>query len=238
MNRQNDPSVFVSDELIDVFDLVITDEEADLLLAMDTPSRTRASVREVSPLPDDAFDAVFKSALEKGLVWMRHDEAGTETYAVAPILVGWFEAFLFNGRRTDAQREFARRVDDLFRYWRRFNVFPIRSLRNLAQRFSPPHQRVLPAAGKPRTRKIEINVPINAPPTGVLDSSGVVDLVDPFQRALTAQFAAQDVRQADDGVHRRANLVAHVGQEGTLGQTGLLGLLPGDLQFGRAAGNA
>ena len=67
---------------------------------------------------------------------------------------------------------------------------------------------------------------------------GVVDLVDPFQRALTTQFTAQDVRQADDGVHRRANLVAHVGQERTLGQTGLLGLLPGDLQFGRAAGNA
>lgn len=180
MNRQNDPSVFVSDELIEVFDLVITDEEADLLLAMDTPSRTKDYIRDVSLLPDDAFDAVFDSALEKGLVWMRHDGAGNESYAVAPILVGWFEAFLFNGRRTDQQREFARRVDDLFRYWKRFNVFPIRSLRNLSQRFSSPHQRVLPAAGKPRARKIDINMSIDAPPTGVFQSSGVVDLIERY----------------------------------------------------------
>ena len=39
--------------------------------------------------------------------------------------------------------------------------------------------------------------------------------------------ALQQVGQADDGVHRRADLVAHVGQEGALGQVGRLRSLGG-----------
>ena len=48
--------------------------------------------------------------------------------------------------------------------------------------------------------------------------------------------AAQQVRHADDGVHRRANFMAHVGQEGALGAVGGFGGIACGHQFG-GAGN-
>jgi hypothetical protein len=43
-------------------------------------------------------------------------------------------------------------------------------------------------------------------------------------RHLAVQLVQDHLREAQDGVHRRAQLVAHVGQEGGLGPAGLLEL--------------
>ena len=70
-----------------------------------------------------------------------------------------------------------------------------------------------------------------------LDLGQVEDVVDDRQQVLARGVdlgqalgllrrgagALQQVGQADDGVHRRADLVAHVGQEGALGPVGGLG---------------
>ncbi len=61
-----------------------------------------------------------------------------------------------------------------------------------------------------------------------VDPLDVVHLL-PVEPALQGQ-----VRHAQDRVHRRADLVAHVGQEVALGLVGGIGLLLGDDQFGRA----
>jgi len=49
---------------------------------------------------------------------------------------------------------------------------------------------------------------------------------------------AQQVGVADDGIHRRADFVAHVGHEGALGPARLFGFLLGRHQFRSALGNA
>ena len=54
---------------------------------------------------------------------------------------------------------------------------------------------------------------------GHLDLADIAALA-PFQRRLF-----QQARQADDGVHRRADFMAHVGDEFALGDTGRLGLV-------------
>ena len=54
---------------------------------------------------------------------------------------------------------------------------------------------------------------------------GVVDLVEPVGLRRARVVAPQQVRQADHRIHRRADLVAHVGQEGALGACGRLGLV-------------
>ena len=62
---------------------------------------------------------------------------------------------------------------------------------------------------------------------------GVGDLVQAVDAAPASRgVAAQQVRQADDGVHRRADLVAHVGQEGALGAVGGLGAVARQHQLG------
>ena len=65
---------------------------------------------------------------------------------------------------------------------------------------------------------------------------GAIDLGQAFALLRVARVATHQVGEADDGVHRRADLVAHVGQERALGAVGRLGLVgPADeldLHFG------
>ena len=50
--------------------------------------------------------------------------------------------------------------------------------------------------------------------------------------ARVMAVAPQQMRQADDGIHRRANLVTHVGKKFALASAGSFGGLLGKLEFG------
>ncbi len=54
---------------------------------------------------------------------------------------------------------------------------------------------------------------------------GGVDGVEALCLLGRHAFATQDIRHADDAVHRGADFVAHVGEEGALGDVGGFGLL-------------
>mmetsp|Transcript_18214 Transcript_18214/g.43670 ORF Transcript_18214/g.43670 Transcript_18214/m.43670 type:complete len:579 (-) Transcript_18214:81-1817(-) len=60
------------------------------------------------------------------------------------------------------------------------------------------------------------------------------DLLQPLLLHRLDGVALGQVGQADDGVHRRADLVAHVGEEGALGQVRCLGGVRGIGELGRA----
>jgi hypothetical protein len=61
--------------------------------------------------------------------------------------------------------------------------------------------------------------------------SAAVSILSTLLGLLGCQaFAAQQPGHADDAVHRRADLVAHVGEEGALGLVGRFG---GQLRFGQ-----
>ena len=64
-----------------------------------------------------------------------------------------------------------------------------------------------------------------------------IDLCQTFGLQRRNSAPAQDVDHAEDGVHRRANLVAHIGQEGALGKIGRFGGILRFGQFGRARGD-
>jgi hypothetical protein len=63
----------------------------------------------------------------------------------------------------------------------------------------------------------------------------VADLVEALAVLRLADVALEQVGHAEDGVHRRADLVAHVGQELALRPVGCLGFLAGCLGLPRAA---
>ena len=63
---------------------------------------------------------------------------------------------------------------------------------------------------------------------------GLLDLLQVVRLALVLRAAQGQVRHADDGVHGRADLMAHVGQEVALHARGVLGTVLGVAQFGLA----
>lgn len=177
MNKQNDPSTFVSRELLYVFDAAITPEETDFLLSFGTEPRTWEEAENISPHDTASFSHFFSTILEKGLIWMRKNESGEESYSLAPILMGWFEVFLFGGKETPQHREFARRLDNLFKYWKQFNVFPIRNLRNLRQHFSAPENRIVAPAPSSGTRTVIIDEGEPVPDQHVINERDVISLI-------------------------------------------------------------
>jgi len=160
MNKQNITSIPVTGELLDCFDQVITPEENYFLLSMGTETLTYEQISSLSDLPEQSFRSFLETILKKGLVWTRINEKEEEAYTLAPILVGWFELYLSDGADTPEKREFARRVDRLFKSWGKFNVYPLRSLWNYHTKHkSRAHQRVVvPQNLSKKTKTIEIDV--------------------------------------------------------------------------------
>src|SRR5882724_4048276 len=70
----------------------------------------------------------------------------------------------------------------------------------------------------------------------LVDVLGVLAIA--FLAERPQQLALEHLREADDGVERRAQLVAHGGQEFGLGAAGALGLLHGFMQRARGAAEA
>ena len=60
---------------------------------------------------------------------------------------------------------------------------------------------------------------------------GAIDLVDAVNVLRLSKIPAQQMREADDRVHRRAHFVAHVGEEGALRPVGAFGFIAGFRQF-------
>lgn len=160
MNRQNITSIPVTGELLDCFDLVITPYENDFLLSMGTETLTYEQISSFSDLPEQSFRPFLETILKKGLVWSRINEKKEEAYILAPILVGWFELYLSDGADTPEKREFARRVDRLFKSWGKFNMYPTRSLWNYHTKHkSRAHWRVVvPQNPGKKTKTIEVDV--------------------------------------------------------------------------------
>jgi ferredoxin len=184
MNNQNSHSLPVTRSLLDCFDVVITPQENEFLLKIGTDPLSYRDVSKLSELSEDAFRPFLKTLCEKGLIWTRYTKDGDELYELAPILLGWFEVFLSGGEDTPQKREFAHRVDDLFKSWGNFNVFPFRNLWNYhTKKKSISHKRVvIPQKETKKTETIQVDVqqPIIIRDTNIYPTQSVYELIEKY----------------------------------------------------------
>jgi len=182
MNQQNISSVLVTKELLHIFDLVITTDEAEFLLSLGTKKYTQNEILTKSGMSEDIFSEYLKKLMRKGLVLQRTTDNKSEYYELAPILVGWFEIFLFSGERTEDQQEFSRRLDDLFTCWKKYNFTPLRQIRNVMNRFDKPDHRILPTPSlkKSKSKKIQVNKLVTDSTSQVLLTQEVAEIVEKY----------------------------------------------------------
>jgi ferredoxin len=159
MGRQTQGLLPVTDSMLRLFDLVVTPDEVEFLLLLDTEPMPRSRIMERTDLAPQELETMLERTIEKGLVWTRVKPGGDTSCVLAPIMPGWFEMYLAAGKETPDRREFARRMSALFEDYKMLNVFPLRPLRNFYYRGSRPLQSI--AAVMPRGRRgrqvVEVN---------------------------------------------------------------------------------
>lgn len=182
MGRQTQVLLPVTDSMLRLFDLVVTPEEVEFLLLLDTEPVTRNRLMEISGLAPDGLEAMLARTLEKGLIWTRATPESGTTYVLAPIMPGWFEMYLAGGKETPDRREFARRMSDLFEDYRMLNVFPLRPLRNYYYRGSSPLQSIAAILPEKRREKrvIELNRKIPVGDMSVQPAGSVNALIEKY----------------------------------------------------------
>jgi Pyruvate/2-oxoacid:ferredoxin oxidoreductase delta subunit len=137
MNRQNKRFFPPVAPLLEVLDLVLTQEELDLLLLLKTGLYTYEQAASASRMHDDGFRPLFESLMQKGFMGIIPGGAGEESYRLNPFVVGWMEAQVPYLMGRPEEKEFARRYMGLLEYLRDYNFFPARNLVNLFARLSP-----------------------------------------------------------------------------------------------------
>ncbi len=186
MNRQNSKTIPVTRALLDCFDVVVTPDENEFLLKIGTEPQDYQQISSHSDLPEETFRLFLKAICEKGLIWTRYTEEQQELFYLAPILLGWFEMFLSDGADTPQKREFARRVDDLFQSWGKFNIFPFRNLWNYHTRNKSRASKriVIPQETKDRVKTLQIDMhqPIAVHETKVYPARSVHELIEEYGR--------------------------------------------------------
>ena len=181
MRKQGAMKLPVNKQLIDIFDLAITEQEADFLLRLGTGHMTRPQAAARTGLESERFDALFDGLLRKGMLSSHQAPDGDEEFFVSAFLVGWFERQLCRGKDTAYEREFARRMERLFESYRKLNFFPLRNLQNMLLKrvLKKPFQSVLLATPTPGSKKrISVNRAIEAPPSEVAPTRTVLNLVE------------------------------------------------------------
>ncbi|NMB63990.1 MAG: hypothetical protein GYA16_03885, partial [Spirochaetes bacterium] len=129
MNSQSSSSIPVTFTLLKVFDSVLSPQEVDFLLSMGKDTATSDAIFKKVNMPYDKACEIFSSLIAKGMIWSKVQE-GQELFSVSPIMLGWFEVYLCNGSTTSEKREFAHYLTRLFNSWKKYNVTPLRQLRN------------------------------------------------------------------------------------------------------------
>ncbi len=204
MNTRHRTPFPISQPLLDCFDVAVTDEEAELLLRLGPNAYSYPEAASMSGMPIEKFEPLFEGLVKKGFIWSRQDNGG-ERFLLAGIMLGWFEIYLAGGDESPDRREFARRLQVLFRSWGKMNIFPLRGLLNSRARRSRPQQSILPPAkvgGPIESRKIVVNQAIKADPVKIYPAQTVRELLDQHSAigaiALVHCFCRQYHRLIDE----------------------------------------
>jgi ferredoxin len=179
MNTRHQNPFPVTGELLGCFDIALSDEEIDFLLAMGTEPYTYEQA--ASKNDSSEFQEFFERLVRKGLAWPQEDRDGQRLFALPGIMMGWFEVYLSDGEETPKKREFARRVDTLLKSFGKFNTVPLRPFFNDSVKSTKPHQSILaPSASaiQAKGRSIKVGKSINVEPVKIYPSRTIEELIE------------------------------------------------------------
>ena len=185
MNKQNQRLVPIAPPLIEMMDMTISDQELEFLLQMGTDKYDYDQAIKSSGMPVNQFRTFFDTIKQKGLVHFQSDADGKEIYRLGAVAVGWYEAMVHYLMGKPGEREFTDKFNDYFKYFRKFNFFPLRNIQNfILSSVLKPYQETgimdpkIPGKNKRKTIPIGTDIPV--PNQRVYPTSYVNDIIEEF----------------------------------------------------------
>ncbi|MFW9821195.1 MAG: 4Fe-4S binding protein, partial [Candidatus Thorarchaeota archaeon] len=111
MNKESLYPMQSTDELLHVFDAVLSPEEIDFMLQMGGGNHTLESLQQKIDLPEKEIKNLINSLVHKGPIVIIKDKSGYNNYHLMSIFVGWFELYLMRGKKNKDTKLFAERVE-------------------------------------------------------------------------------------------------------------------------------
>ena len=131
------------------------------------------------------FHSFFDTMQRKGLVHIEHDSSGKEQYRLNAIAVGWYEGMMHYMVGKAQEKEFSEKWNDFFKFFQKFNFFPLRNVQNLVlpSLLKPSQDTGImdpKIEGKNKRKVIPIRTPVSLPNQTVYPTSYVNDLIEVF----------------------------------------------------------
>ena len=185
MKKQNQRFIPIAPPLIEMMDMVTTDEELDYLLPMGTGLYDYDQAVKASAMSEEKFQPFFDTMQRKGLVHSEYDANGKEEYRLNAIAVGWYEVTVHNLMGKPQEKEFSEKWNEFFKFFLKFNFFPLRNIQNLVlpSMLKPSQDTGImdpKIEGKNKRRTIPIGTDVSIPNQTVYPTSYVNDLIEKF----------------------------------------------------------
>lgn len=185
MNRQNQRFIPVIPPLIEMMDLIITEEELSYLLQMENDWYDCREAECLAPFKINNFHFFFSTMIGKGLIHVEDRPNGQEIYRLNAILIGWFEFIMQYTKGKEEEKYINEKAIEFVTFLHKYNFFPLRNLQNWALRsLIKPNQSVALMApeikGSNEKNRILVNTPISFSGSTVYPSFHVNELVEKY----------------------------------------------------------
>ena len=184
MNKQNQRFIPSAPPLVEMMNLVTNDDELNYLLKMGTGLYDYEQAAKASNMSEEQFQSFFDTMKRKGLVHIEHDSNGKEEYRLNAIAVGWYEAMMHYMVGKPHEKEFSEKWDEFFKFFQKFNFFPLRNVQNIVMRnLLKPTQDTALMNPEIKSKNKRKTIPINTSITSgskVYPSFLVNDLVEQY----------------------------------------------------------
>jgi len=134
MNKQNQRFIVSAPPLVEMMNLVTSDDELDYLLQMGTGLYNYEQAAKASNMSEEQFQLFFDTMKRKGFIHVEDFSSEKEEYRLNAIAVGWYESMMHYIVGKPHEKEFSEKFDEYFKLFRKFNFFPLRNVQNIVLR--------------------------------------------------------------------------------------------------------
>jgi len=175
MNDQSETPIMVTDDLAYVFDAALEPEEVEFLIKMGGGKLTRSQIEANVNLPDQEFERIFETLLNKGHIADMMPEEGDDQpiFHLMSVFPGWFELYLMRGLETPDRREFSRRLSKFFGAASEFDPEII----NAVMRDTAPH-RSIAVVNPPEPKLISVDQEVRPPVNEIYPAHSILNILE------------------------------------------------------------